>query len=84
MRRAYLCAYNVAQCSAWTAALVLSALALSRGDSLFAAAGSVVSVAQAATALETLHAALGVVRSDVATNLVQFAGRGHTWLRACL
>lgn len=76
----YLTSYNCAQAAAWSAACVLSLRALRDGQDVYSAAGRVVTAAQAASALETLHAASGLVRSGVLVNAVQFAGRGHTWL----
>ena len=88
-RTGYLALYNGLQCVAWTAILVRAVSALlstspPEAGSVYAACGRAVSVAQAATFLETLHALFGLVHSAVAGNVFQFVGRGHAWLLVTL
>lgn len=85
----YLAAYNSAQLAAWSWVFVSScvvALPLLRSPSLssaaaaaFAAVHQTVTLCQSATLLETVHALVGLTRSGVVGNFVQWAGRTHCW-----
>ena len=88
-KTAYLALYNSCQCGAWSAILIcaLSALLASsppEAGAVYIACGRAVSMAQAATFLETLHALFGLVNSGADANVLQFAGRGHAWLLVTL
>lgn len=80
--RGWLLAYNVAQCVVWSLVLARSCVALfTAGPSaVFPAVVGLLAAAQLATAAETAHAVLGLVRSPIAPNVVQFAGRTHCLL----
>lgn len=80
--RLYLLAYNFSQLAAWSVVLLLALAALSHGGvaACFPAVNRLLTAAQLASGLETLHAALGLVRSQVAPNVVQFVGRTHCLL----
>lgn len=81
LRDAYLGAYNGVQLFAWGVALYHTVLALLQPGvglaGVFRETYVDVSIAQALTALETLHAAVGLVKSPVGANMMQFAGRTH-------
>jgi|APGre2960657444_1045066.scaffolds.fasta_scaffold04703_4 very-long-chain (3R)-3-hydroxyacyl-CoA dehydratase len=76
----YLACYNAGQALAWSAVLYSTCSAVRSGSAVFPSCGGLVTVAQLLTALETLHALAGLVRSGVAANALQFAGRTHCWL----
>jgi very-long-chain (3R)-3-hydroxyacyl-CoA dehydratase len=88
LRDAYLGAYNGVQFVAWGLVLVHAVQALlQQGVGLggvFRATKVDVSIAQALTVLETLHSLVGLVRSPVSANLMQFAGRSHCLLATTL
>jgi very-long-chain (3R)-3-hydroxyacyl-CoA dehydratase len=86
---AYLTAYNAIQAAVWTGVLAGACGALAThtvqgaGAAAYEAVGATVTYAQTATAVETLHAALGLTRSGVVGNVAQWAGRTHCWYLVC-
>jgi len=80
LRDAYLSCYNGVQLCAWSIVLVRAVLAAQQnGDyrSVFMTSYIDLTIAQALTALETMHALCGIVKSPVMANALQFAGRTH-------
>lgn len=80
--RAYLFLYNAAQAIGWAFALGLIVQGVREGgmQRAYAHAGSTVCALQLAAILETLHAALGLVRSGVPASLLHWSGRSHALL----
>lgn len=76
---AYLATYNATQVVLWALAVTqaLRALVGSGLRDVFSASRVFVTSAQALTILETLNALLGVVKSPLLANVMQFAGRTH-------
>lgn len=72
--RVYLIAYNLLQGGGWAAVFVtcLAAWARAGPEAGFSAASAWASVLQATSLLETVHAALGLVKSGVAPSLAQW------------
>ncbi|KAL4424771.1 hypothetical protein ABPG77_000811 [Micractinium sp. CCAP 211/92] len=78
--RAYLLAYNSVQFAGWAYCLWLVVQQLAQDKGLhgqYAAAGRAVSFFQLLSALEILHAAVGLVGGSPLTSLMQWAGRSN-------
>ena len=77
-KQLYLAAYNASMAAAWSWVVFASVSALASGGygSVWGAVGGVVKLLQAAAALEILHAAVGLVRSNPVSTAMQVLGRG--------
>lgn len=79
MVNAYLVAYNSLQSVLWAIsfALIVNELLGSSYKTVHQNVGPVLRTAQILSLIETVHAACGLVRSSVATNLLQWVARTH-------
>ena len=81
-KQVYLAAYNTMMAACWAALAVqvlqhsISQQRLRAPDSAFTFASAL----QWLSILETVHAAAGIVRSDVASNVMQWVARAHAIL----
>lgn len=80
--QAYLVLYNAAQTLGWAYALGLILQGVREGgmQRAYSHAGETVCFLQMFSLLETVHAALGLVRSGVGPSFLHWSGRSHALL----
>jgi hypothetical protein len=78
-KQGYLAAYSACMGIGWLAVFIIAvnSCVTSGYELVYARAGQLTKILQLVSLLETVHAAAGLVRSDVASNMMQWAARSH-------